>query len=88
MICGFQFDFDIVGAVSNVMTNFVAGTIFQEAVIVVQEAYFIFMTLKRNINFAKIFLSIQLCASHIDKVAVGYSSDVAEVTFETSQVLY
>ena len=25
---------------------------------------------------------------HIDKVTVGYSSDVAEVTFETSQVLH
>ena len=70
------------------MTHFAQGTIFQEAVIIVQEAYFIFMTLKQNINLAKIFLSIQSCASHIDKVAVGYSSDVAEVTFETSQVLH
>ena len=71
------------------MTHFAPGTIFQEVVIVVQEeAYFIFMTLKQNINLAKIFPSIQSCASHIDKVAVGYSSDVAEVTFETSQVLY
>ena len=70
------------------MTHFAPETIFQEAVFVVQEAYFIFMTLKQNINLAKIFLSIQSCASHhIDKVAVGYSSDVAEVTFETSQVL-
>ena len=70
------------------MTHFAPGTIFQEAVFVVQEAYFIFMTLKQNINLAKIFLFIQSCASHIDKVAVGYSSDVAEVTFETSQVLH
>ena len=31
--------------------------------------------------------SSSIVQSHIDKVTVGYSSDVAEVTFETSQLL-
>ena len=47
-------------------------------------SYFLMMKYNFSPNFPVQLSQVQ---SHIDKVTVGYSSDVAEVTFETSQLL-